>query len=221
LAARRFGQKWGILRPLVRLYRRVAHPRYEGTFATALLKEAKPGDVIWDIGANVGFYTRKLAEAAGNLGKVVAFEPAPDTVQLLRTAVASYAQVVIEETALSDYTGTAEFSVSDQHQTNALGVTPMTGRTIRVKVARGDSFAERAFPNVIKLDVEGFELDVIRGLETTLPDPRVRSVFIEVHFLEMEKRGLHDGSAQIKSMLESAGLTVRWLDPSHIIALRA
>lgn len=75
-------------------------------------------------------------------------------------------------------------------------------------------------PNVIKIDVEGFEVEVVQGLSQTLSDRRLRAVFIEVHFLEISKRGLRDGVGRLKTSLENAGLSVRWLDPSHIVARR-
>lgn len=57
---------------------------YETTVVEALLRSVKPGDVIWDIGANVGLYTLMLAKAVGPAGHVYAFEPAPDSAESIR-----------------------------------------------------------------------------------------------------------------------------------------
>src|SRR5690242_12400010 len=48
-----------------------------------------PGDWVWDIGANVGHYTIRMAELAGHHGRVFAFEPVPETFELLAANVAA------------------------------------------------------------------------------------------------------------------------------------
>ena len=50
---------------------------YEARFMRALNARVRPGDVVWDIGANVGMYTQQFAHAVGRSGRVIAFEPAP------------------------------------------------------------------------------------------------------------------------------------------------
>ncbi len=220
LAARRVGQKVGILRPLVQLYRKIAGTGYEDAFGVALLKDVRTADVVWDVGANIGLYSRKLAEAVGPTGQVVAFEPTPSTIEVLREAVAAYPQVTIVPVALADYSGVAHFSTSEHHQSNTLNTSAKASDCIEVKVEPGDVYSADQCPDVIKIDVEGFELDVVRGMTRTLAQAKLRSVFIEVHFLEMSKRGLDDGAGQLKAALERAGLRVTWLDPSHIVARR-
>ncbi|MFG1245627.1 FkbM family methyltransferase [Xanthobacter flavus] len=221
LAVRRIGQKAGVLRPLVKLYRKIARTGYEDAFGVALLNDVRTADIVWDVGANTGLYSRKLAEAVGVTGKVVAFEPTPSTLQALRGTIAPYPQVTVVPVALADYSGVAHFGTSDHHESNTLNASAKSSECIEVKVERGDVYAVDQCPNVIKIDVEGFELDVVRGLTRTLAQPQLRSVFVEVHFLEMAKRGLDDGAGQLKAALEGVGLRVTWLDPSHIVARRA
>ena len=62
-------------------FHKVLYPQreYEGKFSASLLESVSPGDTVWDIGANVGFYTGGIAKRAGHHGKVLAFEPAPST----------------------------------------------------------------------------------------------------------------------------------------------
>lgn len=75
-------------------------------------------------------------------------------------------------------------------------------------------------PNVIKIDVEGFEYEVIEGLSAYLSSPTVKSIGIEVHFGILEERGLSQAPRWIERLLNGKGFVVTWADPSHIIATR-
>ena len=50
---------------------------YEEQFSQRLLSEVRPGDIVWEVGANLGIYTRQFCERVGDEGRVVAFEPTP------------------------------------------------------------------------------------------------------------------------------------------------
>ena len=87
-----------------------------------------------------------------------------------------------------------------------------------VQVARGDDL-DLPQPNIVKIDVEGFEYEVISGMQTRLRAPECRAVFCELHFEVLEKRGLRQTPAKIVKQLRSLGFTkIRWLDVSHISA---
>lgn len=215
--ARRVGQKFHILRPLVRLYRKLLSPAYEEDFEKSIVSRISPGDTVWDIGANIGYYTLKFSDAAGPNGKVVAFEPSPRTFERLVSEVSGRQNISSEQIALSDHRGEAKF-----YYGNAVdGVTDAlqgNGSFNMVQVACGDDFSPA--PSVIKIDVEGFELEVLKGMPETLKAPALRNLFIEVHFLELAKRGLHSAPTEIAAILKGNGFSVRWTDPSHIVASR-
>lgn len=74
LLARDVGRMLGLNRWIaIWLNGRGYETRYDGAFSAAL----RPGDTVWDVGANVGYYTRQFAERVGGKGKVFAFEPSP------------------------------------------------------------------------------------------------------------------------------------------------
>jgi hypothetical protein len=75
-------------------------------------------------------------------------------------------------------------------------------------------------PNVIKIDVEGYELEVIEGLPRVLSSKELRSVFVEVHFSLLHNRKLDRAPAAILQTLRRHGFQVHWVDPSHIGARR-
>jgi len=75
-------------------------------------------------------------------------------------------------------------------------------------------------PTVLKIDVEGLEHEVLQGFGDMLSEPLLRAVGVEVHFQLLKDRGEADGPARIERILQHSGFTVRWMDPSHILASR-
>jgi FkbM family methyltransferase len=225
VAIRNLGRRSGLNRWIAA---RTGSGDYEDRFQRRMLGEIRPSDCVWDVGANVGFYSSMFSRAVGATGKVFAFEPSPTNFARLRSAVGSLDNVVLIPMALGDMAGKMPFSEGN----DAIGATSRlvdeaadrTRTTVEVEVRRGDELilsAKAGDPDVIKIDTEGFELEVIRGLGTTLRRPKLRALFIEVHFALLLGRGLADAPAQIERELESCGFSCAWSDASHIAATRS
>lgn len=219
--ARRLGQRLGILAPAQWAYRRIRPAGYEERFGAAMLAEIRPGDTVWDVGANVGQYAVEFARAVGDAGGVVAFEPNPEAFEVLERAAGNVRAVNV---ALSDADGEVDFYLAPERAAPDSGMTPAAGRRrVRVAAVRGDSFlAEHPdlAPACIKVDVEGFEAEVLRGLSGALTAQSLRCVFVEVHFSVLNRRGTPGAPADIQNLLAASGFLVRWVDPSHLIASR-
>ncbi len=147
----------------------------------ALAELVKPGQTVYDVGANIGFFTILCSRLVGPQGRVYAFEPIPQNLATLRHNVAlnGLSNVTIVEKALSSSTGTAEMFVSPWsafHSLNVEGATkqdnhgPQAGE-ITVQTVSLDEFVQgegvRA-PDLVKIDVEGAELIVVAGMRETL-----------------------------------------------------
>nr|WP_148590313.1 FkbM family methyltransferase [Aquisphaera giovannonii] len=184
--------------------------RFEPYSVSVFRAAIRPGDVVVDVGANIGFFTTLFARLAGPGGRVVAFEPDPDNLRLLRGNVASLtgaAEVTLIEAAVGAERGTASFSFDRATgATGHLGATATMGGTLygdgtpQVKetpVETVDAVADRlgVRPAVIKLDIEGGELDALRGARSTLVAHRPVVV--------SELGG--EGGREVLSLLESAG----------------
>lgn len=219
---RSFGRRLGIFPPLVRAYRRISGARYEERFDAALLTAIRSGDTVWDVGANVGLYTEKFAKQVEPFGRVVAFEPSPRSVAVLRSRFTDIKRVTICPVALADLARTATFYAngSTDGTTDSLIERTADAATYQVEVRRGNEYLHQFAPNVVKIDVEGFELEVLRGLDEVLMCPELRSVMIEVHFGILNDRGLAHAPAELTALLRRAGLAISWVDSSHLVGER-
>jgi FkbM family methyltransferase len=175
------------------------------------------GDTVLDVGANIGAYTLLFAQWVGRAGRVVAFEPTPAAVaglrhQLRLNGLADRVDVV--ESAVADVVGTASFAADRVSGSNALIAAGRAGdHAITVRTTSLDAFCEAhgLRPQVIKIDVEGTEMEVLRGARRTLSVPGVQT-FLELHPAAWPSLGVTP--ALIQAELASQGLAPEPLDPS-------
>lgn len=160
----------------------------ERPLQAALERELRPGAIFYDIGANVGFITLLGARLVGPTGRVIAFEPVPENVTAIleNLALNGIEWVEVHQTAVAAQSGRASLIVSDVSAFSRLAsVNVPTGarETIEVAVTSIDEFLARGEhppPDVVKIDVEGAELEVIRGMRRTLAAHRP-VVLCEIH----------------------------------------
>ena len=183
----------------------------------AFKSAVRPGATVLDVGANVGAYTVLFAQWAGAAGRVIAFEPSPETIAGLREHVRINAvadRVEIVDAAVSSGEGTASFDCAGASGANALvAADGGIAGAITVRTTSLDRFCESRGlrPSVIKIDVEGAELDVLRGARQTLAQPGL-DIFVEFHPSIWAARGITRN--EIASELERQGLHPQPLHPS-------
>jgi FkbM family methyltransferase len=214
----------GATKFLARLGRETA---YEKKYAEALALDIREGDVVWDVGANVGVYALQFSDWVGSAGRVFAFEPNPRNVARLMLNCGVRPNIDIRAVGLSSETLHGDM-VDGEDDLGALShiVAPSDasgGNRFEVVLHKGDALVQSGtvpVPNVIKIDVEGHEIAVLSGLKLTLADPRLRSVFLEVHFAILEQNGQADAPQKIEQKLREYGFCLNWTDPSHLRASR-
>lgn len=176
------------------------------------------GMTVLDVGANVGAYTLMFATWVGEKGRVIAFEPAPDAREGLRTHVALNRfddRVTIVEAAASSSVGQARFAVHPSGGSSALASADAGNLPcITVATETIDSVCRThgLLPAVIKIDVEGAELDVLRGARHTLALPGLH-VFVEFHPEAWRRAGI--ARTDIEAELRGQGFVVEPLDPAY------
>ncbi|APR81846.1 TPR domain protein [Minicystis rosea] len=132
-----------------------------------------PGSTALDVGANYGVYAISMAHAVGASGLVVAFEPAPETVQYLDASVAldDRLQLDVIEAAVSNRSGDATFFASPDAELSSLHASgPVAEETPVDLVTIDESASSWAGRSVafIKLDAEGEERAILEGARATL-----------------------------------------------------
>ena len=153
---------------------------YEAATVRESLRRLHFGDVVLDVGANVGTFSLPIAQ---NGYDVIAVEAASDTMVRLQRHVALNgleAQVVIEHLALGRNEGMVDLR-SGASTDSGLRTIRGDGAVVEsVRLATGDDLMRQldAHPALVKIDVEGAELDVLFGLESTLA--LVRTVVVEL-----------------------------------------
>ena len=128
-----------------------------------------PGQQAIDVGANYGVYTLSIAKVIGPTGTVWAFEPASSTAAFLEQGIAAnnFTQVVLERSALSRDCGTAQLTVNDNSELNALVRDEQSGNASEtVRLATLDDCLQRygwKKIDFLKIDAEGEEANIIEG----------------------------------------------------------
>ena len=175
-------------------------------------KFCKPGNVVMDIGANVGEWTLNMAKMVSNTGRVFSIEPVPSMVEALKKTVAinNLSQVSIFQGAISNQKGHSKLTIPFAKENQALpfgsqlgeGYAPppkdvvvtwgamVTTKTIEVQTTTIDSFSsENGVKKLdfIKVDVEGHEKYVIEGGIQTFKTLKP-ALFLEVGAETMEDR---------------------------------
>ncbi len=164
---------------------------YEPATTRLLLDIIQPGDVFVDVGANIGYYSALALSRVGETGKVVAIEPHPDAyVRLQRNMELNRAgnRFRAIPAALSDRAGSMKLRLfgdndviaSLESSTGRQPPDPYT-RSIGVDAFTFDSLFPTGCINFVKMDVEGAEATVLRGMGDTLSRSPKLNLVIEWH----------------------------------------
>lgn len=141
-----------------------------------ILGAAGRGGTVVDVGANRGQFTLAAACIVGPSGRIISFEPNPAQAEVLRRDLERNGidNVALHEIGLGDEDATLSLCVPHVNSGNAsFGGFASEGETIENRRVRvGDEVLEGAKPDLIKIDVEGFELRVLRGLRTLITSVR-------------------------------------------------
>ncbi len=152
-------------------------------------KLINPGSTVCDVGANIGIITLLLAKLVGPAGRVFAFEPNPRCYDSLEAAVQQngYTNVSVEQFALGAEAGELEL-MFPEHNAGAGSLKRRSinnvGHSLQVPVRTLDEFViEQKIREIhfLKIDVEGFESEVLKGGLQTLTSHRPDAILFETN----------------------------------------
>ena len=196
------------------------------------MREVRAGDHVAEVGASMGLYALAFAGRVGAGGHVTAFEPDPESVSALEANVSVNGwqdRVTVVGAAVGQSSGQVRFA-SARGQESRIEMRPeVCDRVITVPmVTLDDAFAGRRI-DVIKIDVEGFEQQVIQGAQAILSEERrrPRAILVEVHPFAWADAGTT--SASFLGLVDGMGFRVEDMQGAavssiteygHVIALR-
>jgi FkbM family methyltransferase len=146
------------------------------------------GATLVDVGANKGDFTLLAARAVGKDGRVLSFEPEPENCKWIRKSMQlnGYTNIALYEVALSGVDGSAQLHLGKKSGWHTLlpVQSNLRERTINVPTRALDSVLEEANQfkvDVMKVDVEGAELEVLKGAYSTLSNNRNIVLLVDIH----------------------------------------
>jgi len=189
----------------------------EPVIQNALAERLKPGMVFYDLGANIGFFSLLAARLVGATGKVFSFEPDPEIADRLRRNIGrnGFTNTTVVEAGIWSASGNLSFVAADLSSPDR-GVgkfvvrdDAMAGTPTR-SVALDDFVRSAPYPDAIKCDIEGAEVEAFRGAEKLL-EAGHPMILCEIHSNENDKF--------LRDYFSRFGYRLEFLDSLHILAV--
>ena len=172
--------------------------RREAKSVALFAQLVSPQDTVIDVGGHIGYLSLYFAQLVGQRGQVLVFEPGPNNLPYTRANLRAKPNVRLIETAVADFSGKVSFYIEDytgqnnsllsdysrfdENLTNAGLCGQLTKSVVEVDCTTLDEFVATLTappPSFIKIDVEGAELAVLRGMQQTLRAENV-ALMVEV-----------------------------------------
>lgn len=183
-------------------------------FETEVLKkEIEKGDVVLDLGANIGYYTLIFAKLVGQKGKVYAFEPDPDNFALLakNVGINGYKNVILVQKAVSNKNGKIKLFLSEDNTEGHIIYDLNDGRkSIEIESVRLNDYFKNYDGTIdfIKMDIEGAEGEAVCGMSDLLK----KNVKIATEFNPSLLKGSGMGPEKYLKLLIKHGFKLYHLD---------
>jgi len=149
--------------------------KYEETEAKIMEQKISKGEIVVDVGANIGIHTLNMAKIVGKTGKVFAFEPEVTNFEILKKNIKlnNYTNIFVENKAVGEKNGIVTLYRSNHPGMHKIENKPLHSKDeLNVNIISLDNFFnENHMQNKIdfvKIDVEGFELNVLKGMKNIL-----------------------------------------------------
>jgi len=195
------------------------HIYYQGYFEwkeTQFVRKClDEGDIVFDVGANIGWYTLLAASLVKNTGKVFAFEPLPESrrrlnencllnklenVEIFGFAVGkAHGEALIYSGPPKDVGGASLFrGDSETYDQHTVQVRPLDEVIEQHKIRRA---------KLCKIDIEGSEIDALEGMKGALKNKVFKFILIEINAVALERAGYRP--EDLVSRIRTAGYSIR------------
>jgi FkbM family methyltransferase len=175
-----------------------------------LASSLSPGDIVVDVGANIGIYSRFFSKCVGPAGIVHSFEPSPANFARLRAALSGASNVRLNQLAVGEASARAMLYVSDALNVDHRAY-PTAGETRSClpieSIALDDYFSPGERVDVIKLDIQGYELHAVRGAERVIRENEGIKLLFEFWPYGLRQAG--SDWNDLVSILKGHGMTIQ------------
>ena len=177
-----------------------------------------PGAVVVDAGANIGIYSQFLSRCVGTTGVVHSFEPSPENFERLCSATQRLSNVRLSQSAVGERSGNSELYLSDKlnvdHRAYMAGGD--SRRTIPIEmVALDDYFKPGERVDLIKMDIQGYELHALQGATRVLTDNPDIKVLLEFWPYGLKQAGAN--WIDVITALEGRGMVIQQVSNGGLI----
>tara|TARA_B100000073_G_scaffold343611_1_gene348787 strand:- start:185 stop:1135 length:951 start_codon:yes stop_codon:yes gene_type:complete len=160
-----------------------------------LEKVIKPGMTILDIGSNIGYYPLMELNLIGKNGKLISVEPSNSNIELLKKNLSlnNFHEIEIHEGAVSDKEAEKDFFLSTQSNLNTFhnigtGINHLSGEIVKVKTQTISSILNGRAVDLIRMDVEGHEVEVLNGMISSIDKfSKLPMIIFETHISRYTK----------------------------------
>lgn len=188
---------------------------HEAASSAQLKKELDPGMNVLEVGANIGYYVKLVANEIGPDGRILAFEPSRVNMDVLRKniALSSLEEIVcVENMAVGETSGSAKLFLMDK--ANASSLIQRTSSALKqvdtqiVPVVSIDDYLSSHEFNFdwFRMDVEGYEFEIVRGMKESILKSNPKGCFIEVHSSLFPELG--HTTAEFLDLMNSVGFVL-------------
>ena len=194
-----------IYRPLYAAYKTYTDRAERGL----LRKIAFQGAVVADVGANIGIYSQFLSRCVRPTGLVHSFEPSPDNFKRLSAATHDLSNVRLTQAAVGERSGECKLYVSDKLNVDhrAYKADGDSRRAVPTDmVALDDYFKPGQRVDLIKMDIQGYELHALRGAQRVLQENRDINLLVEFWPAGLEQAGV--GWGELVELLQGLNMNL-------------
>ena len=205
-----------IYRPLYSAYKNYADRAERNLLRRVLF----PGAVVVDAGANIGIYSSFLSRCVGPTGQVHSFEPAPENFKRLCAAMRHSPNVRANAAAVGERSGKSQLYVSENLNVDHRAYAPVAESRLAIDIemiALDDYFKPGTTVDLIKLDLQGYELHALHGAKRVLSENSEVKLLLEFWPHGLESAGLH--WRELVQLLRGLGMRVLQLKHDSLIEL--
>lgn len=182
--------------------------------------EVSPGNVILDLGVNIGYYAIMEAKKMQGIGKIYAIEPDPRNIEFLERNIElnNIADIVhFEQGAISNKSGQAKFTLSSKTNLNSFALEEASSHSITVPLFDfGEYLKDKDRIDLVRMDIEGHEIEVFESLiryHEEFPNDIPRKIIFETHLRVYKK---HDNQMrEVLNKIFTIGYEIKYLSSSQ------